>query len=283
MKELIRCLRLKHYIKNLLIFVPFFFGIMPVNYTKENLRSIVCGFFVFGFTSSIIYIINDWNDRFIDKQHPKKSKRPIAAGKVNVKKLIIFCCFLLCMIILLSLFAEISMSALILLLAYFVLNILYSKILKNIEILDIVVLSLFYIIRVYYGGALVHIEVSHWLYLTVHCLALYLSAGKRMGELKAKTITGISTRYVLKHYSIEYLKSIMLVFLIGTIVFYSLWTVLVFEKMAITIPVVIFTLMRYQYDVEMDFGSDPTELVYEDKWIVLMILVYVICISTVQF
>ena len=78
MKNYIKLLRVKHYIKNLLIFLPVFFGGKLLN--KHNLNSTLIGFIVFCLVSSLIYIMNDIGDIENDRNHPKKCTRPLASG-----------------------------------------------------------------------------------------------------------------------------------------------------------------------------------------------------------
>ena len=57
LKEYIRLIRPKHYIKNLLLFLPIIFGGSLLQ--KDKLLHVIGGFVVFGFISSVVYIIND--------------------------------------------------------------------------------------------------------------------------------------------------------------------------------------------------------------------------------
>ena len=59
-KNIIKLLRPKHSIKNLLIFLPLIFGLR--NLTFQDFRSCIAGFFVFCLVASSIYIINDYKD-----------------------------------------------------------------------------------------------------------------------------------------------------------------------------------------------------------------------------
>ena len=63
MKKYLKLIRIKHWIKNLLIFIP----VMSAGViTATNLKLDILGFFAFSFASSFIYIINDIKD--IEKQ-----------------------------------------------------------------------------------------------------------------------------------------------------------------------------------------------------------------------
>jgi len=90
MKKYLRLIRIKHWLKNGLIFLPLFFSANL--FKKELLYNSIIAFFVFSFVSSMVYIINDINDIEKDKKHPKKCKRPLASGEISVKKaLSVFC------------------------------------------------------------------------------------------------------------------------------------------------------------------------------------------------
>ena len=77
----IRLLRVKHYIKNTLVFVPLAFTGDPFNPQKL----IVCalGMAAFCLLASTIYIINDIKDARIDALHPVKRMRPVACGAIS--------------------------------------------------------------------------------------------------------------------------------------------------------------------------------------------------------
>ena len=83
-KSIIKLLRPKHSIKNLLIFLPLIFGLRHL--TLQDFRSSVAGFFVFCLVASSIYIINDYKDIEKDRLHPVKKNRPLASGAVTKKE-----------------------------------------------------------------------------------------------------------------------------------------------------------------------------------------------------
>ena len=85
--DYIKLMRPKHYIKNLLIFLPLIFSGLLLNI--NNFTKTLLGFLIFCLVASVIYIINDINDREKDRQHAVKKNRPIASGKVSVKNAII--------------------------------------------------------------------------------------------------------------------------------------------------------------------------------------------------
>ena len=87
MKIYLKLLRVKHYIKNLLIFLPLIFN---GNFFNIKLFSITfISFLSFCFMASTIYIFNDLLDYEKDRVHPKKKLRPIASNKISKKQAII--------------------------------------------------------------------------------------------------------------------------------------------------------------------------------------------------
>lgn len=87
MKNYLKLLRIKHWLKNGLVLLPLFFGKSIFNLNK--IFFVLIAFIIFSFISSIVYIINDINDIEADRNHPKKKNRPLASGKVSIKNAIL--------------------------------------------------------------------------------------------------------------------------------------------------------------------------------------------------
>ena len=79
--------RIKHWIKNLIVFFPAFFG--GVLFNQSNLFQLSISFFYFSLAASTVYLFNDLIDYNQDKLHPKKKERPISSGKISVRNSII--------------------------------------------------------------------------------------------------------------------------------------------------------------------------------------------------
>lgn len=271
MKATLKLLRVKHYIKNILIFIPFVFG-TALNII--NIENMIVAFLAFSFMASTIYILNDLKDVEKDKLHPVKKNRPIASGKVSKGTALTIAVLLFAAALVLNFLASNSISSYIWLGIYFVLNVLYSCKLKEIPIIDIAVLVAFYIIRVYYGAAVAAVPVSNWLFLTVMSAAMFLAFSKRRNELKRR---GASSREVLKFYSLRFLDKFMYMSLAVTIVFYSLWAVEQANKcFAYTIPLLLMIFVRYCLLVETTDNDDPVEIVTKDKMMLVFEILYVL-------
>lgn len=83
-KEYIKLIRVKHYFKNVLIFLPLIFSGNIFNI--EKLIISIIGFIAFSFVASVVYIINDIRDIENDRKHPIKRKRPLPAGTCITKR-----------------------------------------------------------------------------------------------------------------------------------------------------------------------------------------------------
>lgn len=280
----IKLSRIKHYLKNFLVFLPLIFsGNLLV---KSYFVKCIIGVLIFSFTSSIVYILNDIRDKDKDRNHPKKKQRPIASGKVSLKEAILLILFFILFVVFLVCKISLNLSGILLLVVYLLINICYSFGLKNIALVDLIILVFGFVIRVLFGGNLIDVEVSNWLILTILSIAFYLALGKRRNELiNVKK----DTRKVLKYYTKEFLDKNMYMCLSLGIVFYSLWTVdskivaNVGNNLIWTVPFVIIICMRYNMLVEGDSDGDPVEVVTHDIMMMCLILIYSILLVGILY
>lgn len=270
MKNYIKLIRPKHWIKNLLIFIPLFFN-LGIN--QEKLLIIVIGFFSFSFIASSVYIFNDICDIENDKKHSKKKERPIASGAISVKSALCLAIILIIIAFSLNIFTINNMiESSFLLGLYYFLNILYSKGLKNVPIVDIFLLSSGFIIRLFYGSVIVKVPVSEWLLLTTLNASLFLGIGKRKKELNNK-----KSRKVLEHYTEEFLNKFSMVCIALTIMFYSLWVMNQRNDLLyFSIPMIIFIIMQYMLTSDTKNNGDPVTVFFGNKTIIISTVFYIL-------
>lgn len=268
-----RLLRTRHWVKNLLIFLPLFFSGRLSD--RRKLLTAVIAFAVFCMQSSAVYVVNDIKDAEKDRQHEKKKKRPIASGEVSLQEgwiLFGFCTMtvLLCM-------GLTGVKGNIFVILYFVLNLMYSFGLKNVPFLDIVILVSGFVLRVMYGAFVTDITISGWFYLTVLAISFYLFLGKRRNEL-VRAGEAAGTRTVLSFYNYEFLDKGMGMCLSLANVFYSLWAVESESRYLLwTVPVTILISLRYCYDIERkDSDADPVEVILSDKVLIMLACVVMV-------
>ena len=262
MKNYLKLMRVHHYLKNVLIFLPLVFSQNLFDVTL--LKKTILGFLSFSILSSIVYIVNDIQDVEKDRAHPTKCKRPIASGAVSVKEAYILAVVIAVLGITLNYFAcGFNLLGWGFVILYVGLNFAYSMGLKNLPIIDITILVSGFLIRVLYGSAVTAIEVSNWLYLTVISMSFYLGLGKRRNELVTQ---GSKSRKVLKFYNHDFLDKNMYMCLGLTIVFYSLWcvdstTIARYSNSNIvwTVPLVMLICMKYSLNVEGNSDGDQVK------------------------
>lgn len=284
MKNYFKMIRVKNWIKNFLIFIPFIFSAKFLNFNQNDYLLLFLGFINFSLVSSIIYIINDLFDIEKDRLDDKKKNRPIASGKINKKNAIFTIIILMFIIIFLNIYIN-NIYLTFILFFYFISNLLYSYKLKKYPIIDITCLSLFFILRVFYGGELFDLEVSNYLYLTTLSVAYYLGVGKRKKELDNKK----EVRDVLKKYSNDYLTSLQNIFLGTSILYYSLWVInynselLNHSLLEISIFFVIIILIYYHYILHNGKDGNPTDILLENKILIFLSVLYCIIIILAFF
>jgi len=275
MRKYFKLMRVKHYIKNLLVLLPLIFSGQLFN--ASSLVQGVIAVLAFSLLSSAIYIFNDIRDVENDRLHPTKKDRPIANGSVSIRTAYILAIGLIICSAVLHFFTHAEQwYAWVFIVLYLLLNLAYSIKLKSVPIVDIAILVSGFIIRVFYGAAVGGIEMSRWLYLTVIAMSFYLGLGKRRNELMRQD--GNASRSVLKFYNQSFLDKNMYMCLALTVAFYSLWAVdpvtiarIQTENIVWTVPLVILICISYSLHVERDCDGDPVEVLMGNKLLLLLV------------
>jgi hypothetical protein len=111
--------------------------------------------------------------------------------------------------------------------------------------------------------------------------AYYLGLGKRRNEIIANEN---KTRDVMRFYSHNFLDKNMYICQGLCVVFYALWsidsvTVERFHTSAFiyTVPLILIIFLKYSMDIETDTDGDPTSILLNDKILLLLCAIYIIC------
>jgi 4-hydroxybenzoate polyprenyltransferase len=291
---LLRTARPRQWLKNLALFAPLLFS--GLLFLDGYFEVVLGGVVVFTLVSSGVYIFNDIKDIEADRQHPFKMKRPIASGMVPVPLAMGVGSGLI--VIALWWAAGINMFFFWSVIVYLALQVGYNLWLKQIAILDVLSIASGYILRVYAGGLIVGIHMNVWLLLTVISASLFLAVGKRKCELTLLKGSGVNTtRATLKHYTEPLLDIYTSMFANSTWLTYALYSfnhpaiiphgkvltfmsvlprTLISEKlMMVTLPLVIFGVMRYlQLIYERNEGESPERVLLSDKPLVITMVVW---------
>ena len=276
--DLLHLLRAHHWVKNLLVRAPPFFGGVLFSEADMFLK-MVQAFFAFSFVSSTGYIVNDLFDQDTDAIHPTKRFRPIASGRVGRGNAIIYALLTVFISLLLSL--RFNKVFIIILISYFILSLAYSLYLQYIVVVDVISIALGFVLRIEAGGFASDISVSSWLLVMTVMLSLLLALGKRRFELDTYSEDS-NFRRVLSKYNPNYIDKAFAVLAVAAILSYILYS---FDRgpnqFIITIPFVCFGVIRYAYLVRMNRIGDPTESLIKDKWLFLSVLTWLIVTSLI--
>jgi 4-hydroxybenzoate polyprenyltransferase/phosphoserine phosphatase len=184
-KTIVRMLRCHQWLKNGLIAVP-----MVLSHEYLNVQMVLqCMLAIVSFSAvaSAIYILNDFFDLSLDRQHPTKRNRPFASGALSIPfglwsivgllGIGLGCAFLL------------PPEFLIVLGGYLVITTAYSLSLKRMLLIDVLTLAGLYTIRVVAGAAATGTDVSFWLLAFSIFFFLSLALVKRFVELRSTRLT----------------------------------------------------------------------------------------------
>jgi 4-hydroxybenzoate polyprenyltransferase/phosphoserine phosphatase len=194
LKSWLRAVRLHQWAKNTLIFVPL---LLAHRWNPGTFSGAAIAFLSFGLCASATYIVNDLLDLEADRRHPRKRRRPFAAGDLSavagvIAVVLLFLAAVALAIALPRIHDAFSpawpllrpYSFLAWLGFYTVTTLTYSLYLKRQLLLDVFVLSGLYTVRILAGSAATAVEVSAWLAGFSVFFFLSLAFVKRFSELE---------------------------------------------------------------------------------------------------
>lgn len=277
---LLATLRPHHWIKNTFVFAPLVFSgqFMQIKMCLKAALVFVC----FCMASSAIYALNDVSDRLEDQQHPTKKFRPVACGSMKPSTAILLSVTLIISVLAVACF--LNRLAILSLLIYIVINIAYSLAIKHIAILDVLTIAFGFVLRILTGGIVISVLPSYWLVLCTVMISLFLGFTKRRVELLSVNFETNNSRPVLKDYSVAFLDQVIPIVTGATILAYALYTVdahtqmvLGTRAMLLTLPFVIYGLLRYLYLIyHLKRGADPTETLIHDVPTIINLLLWIV-------
>jgi len=271
-KSWLNLLRVRQYYKNLLIFVPLFFG-------KVSIDAYVLGFVGFIMLcmySSSGYILNDLIDYKRDKIHKEKKERPLASGVISRRLALL----VMLSIVIISSAISYSLGWFFFLCGFglFVNMTLYSLFFKNIAIADLHFISFNYVLRAASGVFLGTSVLSPWLIFLIFIVALFLGTGKRKADLILLGEKSKQHKRVYHVYTEKFLDWLAIVLLGVLFMSYILYSFMAHgSKFMITIPFFSFIILRYLYLVtEGDVVARKTEYFFKDKQLLIPFIGWVL-------
>ena len=174
-------LRPRHWAKNLLVFLAPF-GAGAVSFS--NAVVLLFAFLALSAAASATYLLNDVRDRDIDRFHPSKKSRAVAAGHIQPRTALIAALFLISLAVALG--SLTNWASLAGIAVYLLIANLYSLWFKRVPALDVVILASLFVLRIVIGAAVVSVTISNWLYAAGFFAFLSIGFAKRFIELSLR-------------------------------------------------------------------------------------------------
>lgn len=280
LRELVSLARPVHWPKTFLV-VPLVL-IDPTAWSRTALVRVAWAIVLFILASMLVYLINDYADRHLDRQHITKRNRPLAAGRISLPLVVSYGLAVTAGLGVLLFVAPHGESWPVL--GYLLLNVIYTFGLKHLPLLDIGAVSAGFVLRSVQGYVAADVPVAGWLLLTIFAGSLLLLLGKRRREL---LVVGPKHRPSLRGYTVELTNHLML--LTGVLCLISAMAYLRAESpiapigqaaMLISAPFALYAISRYlQIVLVLDGGDDPVRTLLGDPALVVAVALWVIALG----
>jgi 4-hydroxybenzoate polyprenyltransferase len=276
---IVRAMRVHQWTKNLFVFAPVVFA-KRLTHLEPVLES-VGAFICISLAASACYVINDIRDLPADRQHPKKSRRPIAAGELPLREAWALAGALFSVSAILA--TVLGWWTVVVLAIYVGSTLAYSFGLKHIPLLELFIVASGFVLRILMGSAATSLAASPWLLLTTLFLSLLLAFGKRRGEIGRSGEDAPNSRRVLEFYGLPFLDRSITLLAGASLLCYAIYTTadvtvrkMGTEWLIATTPFVAYGVLRYLYVVEHgDHMADaPSELLLNDRSIQLAVILW---------
>ncbi|MBR33138.1 MAG: prenyltransferase [Spirochaetaceae bacterium] len=281
-KALIKLIRVYQWTKSGFVLLPFVFSthlhqVVGHPFSDESIEvliQLVLAFMGFSFLASSIYVINDFKDRKLDREDPRKQHRPLASGTIPSGLAFLVAAVLLTAA--LSMGFYLNEATGMTFLGYFLMNLIYSAGAKRIVLLDVFIISAGFVLRVLAGAFAVDVEASPWLLSSAFFLSLFLGFFKRYYEVRmspAEAMIGGS-------YHSESLKSFINITASISIINYSIYTLQgthAGANLFWTIPFVVLGIFRYYtllQSPEAVKDGNPSDILLADVFLIITIVLW---------
>lgn len=290
---IIKAVRPRQWIKNFAVYAGLIFTGNLFEVSGE--LKILAAFLLFCTFSSATYLLNDIFDVERDRLHPFKSKRPIASGLIPIPLAVAIALGLI--VFSLPLSYMLSPGFFFAGVIYLILQLFYSFYLKQIILIDVLVIAAGFVLRVYAGIWAIDAHLNVWFLLCITSFALFLAIGKRRSERTLLEGQAAKHRETLLHYPENLLDILTSMFANSTWLTYALFafqqppiaarnSISMFfggfsfslgeaKYLMVTVPVVIYAVMRYLYIIyEKKEGESPERVILTDRPLLISVIVW---------
>jgi len=284
--DVIRMLRPVQWVKNGFVLIPL---VLSKEMTSPAaIREAFEAVAIFCVVTSAVYIMNDIADRRRDREHPEKKTRPIASGRIPVSAAIPIAAVLVAVGFALAWGMGLPFTSV--LGAYVLLNVAYSFVLKHVAIIELFAIAANYVLRLIAGTVVIHETITSWTLILATLLALFLALGKRRGEAASLKEGAAAHRSVHQYYSPYFLDQLFVVTASVVIMSWTLYTLdpaiqarLHAPRLALTIPLVVYGVFRYQYLVQDGKGEHPSHTFLADAPLLATVALWIGMIAAARF
>ena len=292
MPPLIEALRPKQWTKNLLLFAGVLFS-QQAGDPRLLLRA-AAGFAVFSLIAGLVYLLNDLRDIEADRLHPRKSRRPLASGRLSPAAA--WTAMVPLAIVVGAGAAWLGRGFASVAGLYVVMNLFYSVALKQHVLIDVFVIALGFVLRAIAGVELLipvspDTSLSPWLLVCTFFGALFIALGKRRREIENSGSGASSQRSVLVHYSAPLLDGLLLVTAAASLMSYALYTIwpatvakFGTENLLYTVPLVAYGIFRYLYLLGVSSETeDPSQVLLTDRPLGACVVLYLVSVLLILY
>lgn len=262
---LLRLARPAEWAKNVLVLAPLVFAGLATEAAAAV--DAMLAFAAFCLVASAGYAVNDVVDAPLDREHPVKRHRPVAAGEVLPREALAAAAAATAAALALGALAG-GAALLGVLAAYAAVTAAYSLALKRVVIVDVMTIAGCFELRVVAGTVAVGVEGSSWLFVCTGAAALLFGMTKRRQEAMSELHDGRRTRPVLEHYSVPFLDQAVALTTAMAVVSYTIYAVeapLAGDTMLLTVPPVLYAVLRYLHLIYTEGRTeDAAELALRD-------------------
>jgi 4-hydroxybenzoate polyprenyltransferase len=285
-RALFASLRPQQWVKNLVVLAALVFSKHLFD-ADASLRACFA-FAVFCALAGAVYLVNDLADLEHDRLHPAKRTRPIASGALPppVARAAAVLLFAAALAAAWALGAGFLLCAV----AYLALGLGYSFGLKHVVILDVLAVALGFVLRGVAGAVAIGVHFSPWLLVCTILLALFLGLAKRRHELVSLE-DAAAHRQILAEYSPYLLDQMIAVVTASCLTAYAFYTLAPetvekyrTERLALTIPFVIYGIFRYLYLVHRrDQGGSPADALLADRPLLAAVTLWAVAVVLIVY
>lgn len=283
LRDIIVELRPRQWTKNLIVLTAFIFalGDKQQHLLLSMAGSSIMAMILFAIASSGVYVWNDISDRELDRAHPVKKNRPIAAGTIPVPAawLMAVTCIAAGLIGAWLMNPRFGM----IIGAYIALQAAYTHFLKQIPLVDVFVIAFGFVLRAVAGAVVINVVISPWLLICTFLMALFLALCKRRHEKRMMNgAENQDSRPSLKATEERLFDQLIAITAGAVIIAYAVYTqwpetVAKFQttRLSLTIPFVVFGIFRYLHLVySHEKGDQPESILLTDLPLIASVILF---------